>query len=249
MFSIAASRPFVTTKLVQVITRIRLLSSSLASKLPELPPQSKRLYLLRHGETDWNKLGKMQGGGFDIIINENGIQQARCAAKELKEMPLDIIASSHLQRAAKTADIVGEKHPTAKRVIMPEFGEFRFGKFEGIALHGENKDMTMKKEFDEVNQSIYADINFRWPGDGGESTGDVNTRVRSALDTLLKSSEKHIAIVGHGRSNRVFLASLLYQDPLKHQDIEQGNTCISVLDVNEEGTWQAHLINHVDHTN
>lgn len=221
--------------------------STLVLQLPELLPESKRLYLVRHGETDWNKLGKMQGGGFDIPLNENGIQQAKALAHELRDMPLQVIASSHLARASQTADAVHQLHPHADRIIRPEFGEFRFGKFEGLALHGKHKDQDMKKEFDEMNEGIYADVKCAWP-DGGESTGDVDKRMRLALDDLLLENHAHMCIVGHGRSNRVLLASLLYGDPLQHRDIEQGNTCISVLDVNRDGKWMLHLMNHVEHT-
>jgi broad specificity phosphatase PhoE len=231
----------------------RALSTSFVSSkllLPELPTDSKRLYLLRHGETDWNKLGKMQGGGFDIHLNANGIEQASSAANELRHLPLELIASSHLERASKTADMVHALHPSAVRMTqIHEFGEFRFGKFEGLALHGEHQDVEMKKEFDEANESIYEDMNYAWPGDGGESTGQVNTRMRSALkDLFLKENHRHICIVGHGRSNRVLLASLLYGDPLQHKDIQQGNTCINVLDVDQDGNWMAQVINHVEHT-
>jgi broad specificity phosphatase PhoE len=245
-----AARRSISCRQVANNTSSARFSSTLSLKLPELQSTSKRVYLLRHGETDWNKLGKMQGGGFDIPLNTHGIQQAQQAAEVLLlNIPqLDVICSSHLQRASKTADIVHDVHAAnAKRIVMPEFGEFRFGKFEGMALHGENNDEAMKKEFDQVNVTIYTDLHAKWP-EGGESTGDVNTRMRSGLDQLLLESNKHhIAIVGHGRSNRVLLASLLYDDPLKHQYIQQGNTCINVLDVDEEGVWTPQIINYVEH--
>ena len=98
-----------------------------------------------------------------------------------------------------------------------------------------------------MNERIYADVKCAWP-DGGESTGDVDKRMRLALDDLLLENHAHMCIVGHGRSNRVLLASLLYGDPLQHRHIEQGNTCISVLDVNRDGKWMLHLMNHVEHT-
>jgi broad specificity phosphatase PhoE len=190
----------------------------------------------------------MQGGGYDIHLNANGIDQAQAAADELRHAPLELIASSHLERASKTADMVHALHPNADRMTRTNFGEFRFGKFEGLALHGEHQDVEMKKEFDEVNENIYEDMNYAWPGDDGESTGQVNTRMRSALDDLLSAANRHICVVGHGRSNRVLLASLLYGDPLQHRDIQQGNTCINVLDVDLDGNWTAQVINHVEHT-
>lgn len=237
----------------------RALSSSLTFHLPDLPPYSKRLYLVRHGETDWNKLGKMQGGGFDIPLNDNGIRQAHALAAELKDVPFHVIASSHLSRASETANVLFQlqsspsssnsaKDVLLQRNIRPEFGEFRFGKFEGMALHGEQKDHAMKKEFDEVNEHIYSNINYSWP-EGGESVGDVDKRMRSGLRDLVAAFDRgHVCVVGHGRSNRVLLASLLHGDPLQHRDIEQGNTCINVLDVDAGGTWTAHVLNYVEHT-
>ena len=118
-----------------------------------------------------------------------------------------------------------------------------------MALHGDQKDHKMKKEFDEVNELIYSDINHSWP-EGGESVGNVDTRMRSGLQDLIAINQdngEHICIVGHGRSNRVLLASLLCGDPLRHRDIEQGNTCINVLDVDVSGTWTAHVLNYVEH--
>ncbi|OEU15045.1 phosphoglycerate mutase-like protein [Fragilariopsis cylindrus CCMP1102] len=66
----------------------------------------KRVYIIRHGETNWNVKGKIQGGGFDIPLNENGKLQALKAAEFLKDVPFDLIASSSLSRAKETADII-----------------------------------------------------------------------------------------------------------------------------------------------
>ena len=66
----------------------------------------KRVYIIRHGETNWNVKGKIQGGGFDIPLNDNGKLQALKAAEFLKDVPFDLIASSSLSRAKETADII-----------------------------------------------------------------------------------------------------------------------------------------------
>jgi broad specificity phosphatase PhoE len=70
----------------------------------------KRVYIIRHGETNWNLKGKIQGGGFDIPLNNNGKLQALKAAEFLKDVPFDLIASSSLSRAKETADIIYNHH-------------------------------------------------------------------------------------------------------------------------------------------
>ena len=64
------------------------------------------MYLIRHGETDWNVRGKIQGGGYDIPLNANGRRQAHTVARELQDIHWDIIASSDMHRARETADIL-----------------------------------------------------------------------------------------------------------------------------------------------
>lgn len=100
--------------------------SLLSSKLPPFQEDNCRcrIYLIRHGETDWNEQGKIQGGGYDIPLNETGKRQAHEVSKlfgagavsnntdgvsNLKQgilLPADLIVSSHLQRAHETADII-----------------------------------------------------------------------------------------------------------------------------------------------
>ena len=109
-------------------------TNRLAEILPPLADNSRRIYLLRHGETDWNRQGKMQGGGFDIELNDDGRHQARLAGELMSDLPLGIIGSSHLQRAVQTADTVSSYHPDAKRIAMPGFGEMRFGSLECVVF-------------------------------------------------------------------------------------------------------------------
>lgn len=64
--------------------------------------------LVRHGETDWNKVGKIQGH-TDIELNENGIRQAYACAEYLNNAPFELIITSPLKRAKQTAEIIAEK--------------------------------------------------------------------------------------------------------------------------------------------
>lgn len=240
-------------------------SSSFTSQLPPLPANTRRVYLVRHGQTDWNAAGKMQGGGFDIPLNSMGKLQAAAAAECLADVPLDVVASSSLARAHATAEAIFTKHPVAARVSDARFAEMRFGGFEGQIVKGKGADPSVTRAYAKVKQQQAADQGVKWPavvegirgggGEGGEgssageSTHDVAVRTREGLESLMASSGSdavHVCIVAHGRVNRVLLASLL---TCKEDDIEQGNTCINVLDWDErQGTWNGILINYEEHT-
>jgi broad specificity phosphatase PhoE len=228
--------------------------SLFAASLPDLAPNKRRIYLLRHGETDWNKQGLMQGGGYDIPLNDNGLRQAQSVAQVLSSLPIGLIASSHLARAHETADILHAKHPGADRVVLNGLGEMRFGEFEGLAIHGELATEETKESFLKFNTQMQNDPQLPWPGDCGECTLDVEKRARQAVQDILLNTatatdtHTHIAIVAHGRTNKILLASLLYNNVAKMGPIKQGNTCINVVDFEaSSNTFESVVINYVDH--
>lgn len=94
-----------------------------------------KLYLIRHGETDWNKIKKLQGA-MDIPLNENGEAVAKATCEGMKEIPLDMIFTSPLKRAYRTAELVrGErKIPLITDERIREIG---FGDYEGVILKAE----------------------------------------------------------------------------------------------------------------
>jgi broad specificity phosphatase PhoE len=198
----------------------------LSSTLPPLPEQSRRMYLLRHGETDWNALGKIQGGGFDIPLNENGRQQAMAAAQALDDIPIGIVASSQLSRAKETADIVWKRHSTTaqKHVVDAGFAEMSFGELEGLVSRDPNLDPKIKRRFSRITKQVQQDVNFAFPG-GGESTAQVEKRVERALHKILEEhpEEKHVVIVSHGRTNKVLIASMALGDVRKFAQVRQSS--------------------------
>ena len=88
-----------------------------------------KFYIIRHGQTNWNKEGRIQGK-TDIELNEEGIKQAEEAKKILKDYPIDMIVSSPLKRARKTAEIINETRK-APIVLDKALEERGFGEFEG----------------------------------------------------------------------------------------------------------------------
>ena len=92
-----------------------------------------RITTIRHGETDWNLERKPQGS-CDIELNATGLTQAERLAARLANEPCDIIFTSDLLRARKTAEIINTRQ-VAELIASPKLRESSFGEFEGKSLH------------------------------------------------------------------------------------------------------------------
>ena len=229
-------------------TTTSCLTSPISQSLPPLANNlsndgNKRLYIIRHGETDWNVKGKIQGGGFDIPLNANGRVQAQMVAQELQDLPIGVVASSHLQRASETADMIltalqqqqqqQQQDPTTtttksiQRSIHKGLGEMSFGTFEGLAWRSETCDPLLKESFLSVSKQMTTDAAVGFPGDDGENTLQVRARSLAAVQDIMEThaDQQHIAVVAHGRTNKVLLAALLYEDVLEYRHLEQGSKC------------------------
>lgn len=91
-----------------------------------------KIYLVRHGETDWNQAGLLQGQ-TDIALNAQGLEQAREAAERLKEVPFEIAFCSPLIRAKRTAEtIIGDRKITL--TTDERLRELNFGPWEGVDI-------------------------------------------------------------------------------------------------------------------
>lgn len=139
-----------------------------------------RFYLLRHGQTDWNLEGRLQGHK-NIPMNNNGVKQILEVAERLPKMnfKVDFIISSPLDRAKESARIVAEKIGFEGNIIYDEdFTERSFGLAEGLVW---NKEMNLDDE-------KYC----------AESVEDVCKRAKIAIDKYRAYADKDILIVAHG---------------------------------------------------
>jgi probable phosphoglycerate mutase len=153
------------------------------------------LYIMRHGRTDWNDLRKLQGR-TNIPLNEEGREQARAAAEEIRDLHLDICFVSPLQRAAETAEIVlaGRDIPIVKDDRLQEMC---FGVFEGIENSFQIPDCP-------VNQLFQDPEEYKVPVEGGESLEELYARTGAFLKEQvypLVEQGKDVLIVGHGAMN------------------------------------------------
>ena len=147
------------------------------------------IYLIRHGQTDWNVERKIQGQ-TDIPLNSNGKQQAEEAANEIANLKIDRIISSDLSRAKETAEIINKK-VGAKITFDKRLREQNFGKYEGC----------LKEDITEKQWDI---LNYEPEKVNGESRKQLYERVKGFISKL--KDEGNTLIVTHA----VLLCMILY---------------------------------------
>ena len=154
------------------------------------------LLLVRHGETDWNRDGRWQGGS-DTRLNDLGREQARELAEQL-DGSIDVLYSSDLARARETAEIVAAKLGLEVQVD-PRLRERSFGSWEGLTM------LEIEERF--------ADSHRRWRAgegagaDDAEAFEDFFARVTEFLaDVLRLHPDEEVLVISHGGSIRVIHA-------------------------------------------
>jgi probable phosphoglycerate mutase len=189
--------------------------------------------LLRHGQTDYNATGRLQGQ-VDIDLNETGRAQAQAAAEVLARVQPAAIVSSDLSRAAETAQILGALAGVAVG-IDPRLRERSFGDWEGLT-HTE-----LAEQWPEQFRSWSAGAHPE--GIGAETRHDVGERVARAVTEHAGHHEEGgvIVVVAHGAAISAGLTTLIGQDPESWRGITGiGNCHWSVLRTNNgwEPAWR-----------
>jgi len=147
------------------------------------------LYIIRHGETDYNKENRYLGG-IDIALNQNGIFQAKQLAKKVADLNVQIIFSSPLKRAIETTEIIKAKN-NCEIIIDDHFIERSVGVYEGLT-----KDEAKAKYPDLYANNITRIFDDAPPN--GETINDVLKRVYDGLDNIKKQNKfSRIMIVTH----------------------------------------------------
>ena len=151
-----------------------------------------KLYVIRHGQTDWNFAKKIQGM-TDIELNEVGIEQAEEAREKLKDYPIDLILCSPLKRAMKTAQIINSGK-NVDIVCDSRLVERGYGEIEG-------------KEFEALDLRTYFDLTLNLNTCGVEPIRTLLDRVKSVLDEIKeKYKGKNVLLVTHGGTIRAINA-------------------------------------------
>lgn len=199
----------------------------------------KHLYIIRHGETDFNKAHKMQGRGINASINELGCAQAECIADALKDAPITKIITSSLIRTLETAQPL-IKQTKATVESYKDLDEMSFGALEGVEFEQVQEDVKLLH-----NSWVQGDLDVA--AEKGESPNEVFRRANAQVLKVLENSEdEHIVFMLHGRLIRILLSVWLGYGLSKMDRISHNNGAINHLLWNGE-EFKAIELNKTNH--
>jgi alpha-ribazole phosphatase len=183
---------------------------------------SCRLYLIRHGETEWNNTMKFQGS-TDIPLSENGRRQSERLGKRLASLKLDAVYTSDLLRAYETATIINSHHNVPLEIV-PGLREINFGAWEGLTI------AEIKKLFaDEITQWWKNPFSIRLPG--GETYFELVERsVKAAKNIVARHNDGQVLLVSHGGPIKSIVCSILGIDLSSYWKLGLHNGSLSIIE-------------------
>lgn len=203
------------------------------------------IYLMRHGETQWNKEGVFRGR-TDIPLNENGRIQAKAAGKRLRDAAVEACYTSPLLRAKETAEIVCEEIGLGNIMVVDGLTDVDFGEWQGLP-----KDQVAR---------LYPDLYRRWQTDparvtfpSGESLTDVLVRAMTSLERIAREHpDGRVLVVTHRVLTKLMLAEALGAGIQGFWRIIQDTACINIIDVvssnpNTSDKYVVRLLNDTCH--
>lgn len=181
---------------------------------------TKTIYLIRHGETEFNRRGVVQGSGIDSDLNELGFLQARAFFDTYQDIEFDKIYTSKLRRTVQSVQ-------EFINVGIP------YEQFEGLnEISWGEKEGKIPNYLEDEN---YLEIIVNWgkgktdipAAKGGETPEQVVVRQKTAFEEIIaRSDERMILVVMHGRAIRILLTHLL-DLPLSEMDtFNHSNLCL-----------------------
>jgi phosphoserine phosphatase len=202
--------------------------------------KTMRIYLIRHGETEWNKVRRFQGRS-NLPLNEAGRKQVGALASTLKNIPLTAIHTSPLSRALETARRIKVFHPSTPIFEDNGLVEMDLGEFDGMrAQDWAEQYPDFRKAWNENPASV------RIPG--GESLKEVQDRAKKTLERItgIYPPDATILISSHNFVNLTLLCDILNIPLNRFRDLRQENAAFNVI--HKKGDrFYAELVNECSH--
>ena len=185
----------------------------------------RKVYILRHGQTEYNRLGVLQGRAIDAPLNELGLLQADAFYNHYKTIPFDLVLTSELQRSIQSVQSFinsGVQHRIDQRIT-----EFSWGTNEGMPL----SDIVVDHYKKMLREWYAGNLSARIPG--GESGFELRQRVRDFVQHLLQLEGENILICTHGRTLKMLVVEMLGFDISQMEQIRHANTALYLMNQND----------------
>jgi probable phosphoglycerate mutase len=188
----------------------------------------KNIYIIRHGETDYNRHFYLQGSSINSSLNEKGNIQSIAFYDSYKHIDFDKIYTSVLKRSIESVQLFINRGIEAEQ--HEELNEINWGVMEGKPL--DEKAM----EFLNTLLTKWSENSLDEHISGGESPIDVANRQRKFLNLIYsRENEKNILISTHGRALRILIC-LLLNEPLSNMELyDHDNLGLYVINYNDNG--------------
>lgn len=180
----------------------------------------KMLFVIRHGETDFNRKGIVQGRGMDTELNATGRQQGIAFYEAYRHIPFDKAFISELIRTEQTIRPFIEAGLPFRK--MAGLDEFNWGTFEGRSFGEFHHDYRRL-----VQSWKEGDYTARPPQ--GESPLEVADRQKMVIELIQKESAESLLVCMHGRAMRLFLCQLLERPFSEMDHFEHSNLSLYQL--------------------
>lgn len=195
-----------------------------------------RVYLVRHGQTEWNAERRIQGQ-LDVPLSPVGHQQAECAADALAGEPLAAVYASDLRRAWETAAPIAGRHGLPV-IQAPALREAGFGVWEGLS------ETEIVARYPEEYRLWRSNSLLHRPP-GGETIEDLQRRAACLYERVLREhAGQSVVLVGHGGSIRALVLYAIGAPLDAYPRLRMRNASITLIEVGDRGPVLA-LYDHV----
>jgi phosphoserine phosphatase len=199
----------------------------------------KKIYLVRHGQTDFNLQGVVQGSGIDAPINATGQAQANAFFEAYRNIAFEQIYHSTLIRTKQSIQqFIDLGIPTR---ALSELNEISWGDYEGTPMTPEEGEYYLHM----LHQWQQGNLDYAIAG--GESPNIVAERMRRGIEIILKGPGENVLVCMHGRAMRVFLSLILNYDLRYMDQFEHNNLCLYLLEELPDGTFVVKKFNDREH--
>jgi broad specificity phosphatase PhoE len=199
------------------------------------------IYLIRHGETDYNRRNIVQGGGIDSDLNDTGRAQGQAFFRQYGHLEFDRVYCTELKRTQQTLESFSKKGHEIH--VLPELNEFGWGRLEGV----EGNDEVLAQFQVILAAWRGGDLNARVPE--GESPLQAWARAELGIARVIRETppDGRVLICAHGRIMRVVLAQLLGYGLHRMDLFPHHNTALNLLSHNAHGRFRMLKLNDIAH--